>query len=379
VVGVPLAALAAGTFATVGIGALAPELQVEFDLSRGEIGVLTALVSAGAALASRPAGTLTDSSGPVKVLALALVLFAAAILLAALAPAAALFMLAMLIGGLAYGGINPPTNVVVAGRMQGRLGFFMSVKQTGVPIGGFLAGLALPPLAVWLSWRYAFGVAAAAALAVAASTVLLRGAARLRTPVADHGGRGPDRRDRLAIGFYGFVMAGTQWVFLAYVVLYLSESRGFSLQRAGLVLSVATAVSVAGRLFWGWVSDRPGSRVASLLGASAIGLAMLCLLAIGIPDAAVWPVAALTGAALVGWNGAFHALVADLAGPRSIGRLSGEMMAVVFAGAVVVPPLLGFVSEALDSWSTLWASAAIVVGLAALVLWAGVRAPSLDP
>ena len=376
VVGVSLAALAAGTFATVGIGALAPKLQEEFDFSRGEIGLLIALVSVGSALASRRAGTLTDSVGPVRVLALSLVFFAGAILVAAAAPAAVLFMAALLAGGLAYGGINPPTNVVVAGRMEGRLGFFMSVKQTGVPIGGFLAGVVLPPIAIWISWRFAFAFAALTALAVAGSTALLQGAAVLRSTGPSDVETGPSRRERISMGFYGFVMAGAQWVFVTYLVLYLTAGRGFSLQAAGLVLALAMAVSVAGRLFWGWLSDRPGRRVSALLGATALALAMLALLAGGIGGAAVWPVAALTGGALVGWNGAFHALIADRAGSGGIGRLSGEMMAVVFAGCVVFPPLLGFLSEALDSWTFLWAGTAAAVALAGAGLLAGSRKPA---
>jgi MFS family permease len=379
VVGVSLAALAAGTFATVGIGVLAPELQAEFEFSRGEIGLLTALVSVGAALASRRAGALTDSAGPVKVLACSLCLFAAAILVCALAPAAPLLMAAMLVGGLAYGGINPPTNVVIAGRMQGRLGFFMSLKQTGVPVGGLLSGIVLPPLAIWVSWRLAFGVAAFVALAVALSTTLLRGAPVLRTLGAGEDRGGPSRRERVAIGLYGFVMAGSQWVFITYAVLYLTDSRGFSLQRAGAVLSLAMAVSVAGRIFWGWLSDRPGRRVPALVGAGAVALTMLALLAGGVHGAAVWPVAAITGAALVGWNGAFHALVADRAARGGVGRLSGEVMAVVFAGSVCLPPLFGFVSEEFDSWTLLWSSTAVVVAVAAFVLWAGTRARAPEP
>jgi MFS family permease len=376
VVGVSLAALAAGTFATVGIGALAPELQDEFSFSRGEIGLLIALVSVGSALASRRAGALTDSAGPVRVLATSLVFFAAAILVAAAAPLAVLFMLAVLAAGLAYGGINPPTNVIVAGRMEDRLGFFMSVKQTGVPVGGFLAGLVLPPIAILVSWRFAFAFAAVTALAAAGSTALLQGAAVLRSSGRAHVETGPSRRERISMGFYGFVMAGAQWVFVTYLVLYLTDGRGFSLQAAGLVLALAMAVSVAGRLFWGWLSDRPGRRVSALLGAAALALAMLALIAGGIGGAGLWPVAALTGAALVGWNGAFHALIADRAGAGGIGRLSGEMMAVVFAGCVVFPPLLGFLSEALDSWTVLWAGTAAGVALAGVGLLAGSRKPA---
>lgn len=373
VVGVSLASLAAGTFCTVGIGALAPELQADLGFSRAELGLLTALVFAGASAASRKAGTLTDSAGPVAVLAGSLVLFAAAFAVVATASAEAVVMAAAFVAGLGYGSVNPPTNVVIAGAMTRRLGFFMSLKQTGVPVGGFLAGLILPAIAVALSWRWAFGFAVLLVLVVAASTVLLRGAAVIQVSGSGDEDAGPGRRERAAIAVYGFVMAGIQWVFLTYFVLYLTDRQGFSLPHAGVALSLATAFSVAGRLFWGWLSDRRGHRVAVLVVASAIAAAALALLATGVGGAAVWPLAAVTGAALVGWNGVFHALLTDRAGPGTLGRLSGEVMALVFAGSVVLPPLIGLASERTDSWSLLWALAAGFVLAAGAVLWAAVR------
>jgi MFS family permease len=372
-VGVSLAALAAGTFCTVGIGVLAPELQADLGFSRAEIGLLTALVFAGASIASRRAGVLTDSLGPTIVLAGSLVLFAVAFGVAATVPIAGVVLGAAFVAGLGYGGTNPPTNVVIAGSMTSRLGFFMSLKQTGVPLGGFLAGLVLPPIAVALSWHWAFGFGVLVVLAVAASTALLRGANVLRVQARDVDAEGPSRRERLVIAAYGFVMAGIQWVFLTYFVLYLTDDQGFSLQLAGAALSIATVFSVAGRLFWGWLSDRRESRVVVLLTTSGIAVAALALLAAGVGGAAIWPLAAVIGAALVGWNGVFHALLTDRAGSGAIGRLSGEVMALVFAGSVVLPPLIGLASERTDSWTLLWSVAAAFVAAAAIVLRAAVR------
>ena len=373
VVGVSLASLAAGTFCTVGIGALAPELEADLGFSRAELGLLTALVFAGASAASRKAGTLTDSVGPVAVLASSLLLFAIAFSVVATASMEGVVMAAAFVAGLGYGATNPPTNVVIAGAMSRRLGFFMSLKQTGVPIGGFLAGLVLPAVAVALSWRWAFGLAVLVVLLVAASTALLRGVNVLRVAPGNAAEEGPSRRERIAIALYGFVMAGIQWVFLTYFVLYLTDEQGFSLQRAGVALSLATAFSVGGRLFWGWLSDRPGHRVAVLVASSAIAAATLALIAAGVGGAAIWPLAAVTGAALVGWNGVFHALLTDRAGPGTVGKLSGEVMALVFAGSVVLPPLIGLVSEKTDSWTLLWALAAGCVAVAALGLRVTVR------
>ena len=69
---ISLASLGAAAFAGVAIGVLAPNLKHAFGFSRTEIGIVSALVTLGAAIASRPAGRLTDRLGPWRVLVLAL-------------------------------------------------------------------------------------------------------------------------------------------------------------------------------------------------------------------------------------------------------------------------------------------------------------------
>jgi MFS family permease len=314
------------------------------------------------------------------VLGVSLVLYAGAIMLAALAPHGYVVMVGFFLAGLAYGGISPATNVVIAGSSWRRLGLFMSVKQTGIPIGGFLAGIVLPPVALALSWRWALALGAVLALGVAVATLLLRGAHVLEVrdaapePVAPY-----PRRELIAIGLFGGVMAGTQWAFLTYLVLYLTDGHGWSLRTAGLGLSLATAFSVGGRLFWGWFSDRPGRRVPSLLTAAGIGAAMLTLLAAGVGGPALWLVIAATGVALVGWNGAYHALVTDRAGVGRVGRAAGEAMSFVFTGSVILPPLLGLVSQTTDSWALLWSLSAGLVAAAGAILWTGLRSSVVQP
>ena len=380
VVGVSMAALAAGTFAIVAIGALAPKLEADLGLSRAEVGFLTSLVFIGSMISSRRAGALTDSLGAARVLGLSLVCFAAAMAAAAAAPDAALFMIAVLGAGIAYGGVNPPTNVVVAGRLVRRLGFFLSLKQSGVPLGGLLAGVVLPPVAVAFGWRWAFGLAVAVCLAAAALTPLLRNAAVIRSAAGSPRGLPGARRQLVVVGAFGFVMSGTQWTFLTYLTLYLTGERGFGLADAGLALAVAQALGAGGRLLCGHLSDAEGRRIRILLAMACLALTSLALLASNPGTAAIWPVVAVSGFAIVGWNGAYHALVAERAGPGRVGRASGEALFFGFAGAVTVPPLLGVLADATGSWQPLWAVAAAAVGLAGLALWAGLRvvAPVVD-
>jgi MFS family permease len=189
-----------------------------------------------------------------------------------------------------------------------------------------------------------------------------------------------DRRRLIVVGAFGFVMSGTQWTFLTYLSLYLTGIHGFSLAEAGLALAMAQFLGAAGRLLWGHLSDAPGRRVNILLAMACLALVSLALLASDPGAAAIWPVVAVSGFAIVGWNGAYHALVAERAGPGKVGRASGEALFFVFGGSVAVPPLLGLLADATGSWQALWAVAAAAVGLAGVGLWAGLRvvAPVVD-
>jgi MFS family permease len=368
---ISLTALGAAAFAGVGVGALAPDLTDEFGFSRTEIGIVSALVMLGASTASRPMGKLTDRLGPYKVLIGSLVAMAVAAAISATAVNGWVLMAGVLLLGLAYGAVGPPTNVAIAGRMQGGIGFFMSLKQAGMPAGSFLAGLILPSVAEWLSWRWAIALTGVVALAVAAFSGPLR-----RTGSIDRGsGRSaigrdeaPPQRTWWALGAFGFLMAGGQWCFLGYLVLYLHDERGFSHPAAGAALAVGTACSVGGRLVWGWVSDRPGWRARSLMMASVLGTIGCSLLAADLPRPLIWPVVALTGAALIGWNGAFLGVVADRAKRGTVGHASGTVMTIVFAGAVAVPPLFGWLSEVADAWTLIWGLAAGFAACAGIAL-----------
>lgn len=374
VLAVSFLALAAGTLATAAPGTLAPELRTAFGFSRTEIGLLTSLVFVGAILSSRRAGRRTDQAGAAPVLAAASVGLAVALVLAAIAPNGRAFMATMLLLGLAYGAVNPPTNVIVAGSLaRRRRGFFLSLKQSGVPLGALLAGVLLPPAAVAFGWRAALLLAAAGSLLVAASTVVLRGAGTSGGADGPHSLPPGPRLEALALGFFGFVMAGIQWSFISYLTLFLTQRHGFALSLAGIALGVAQACGAAGRLTWGWLSDVPGRRVTILVGMAMLTSCSLAALASGVGGELLWPIVAVSGFAIVGWNGAYHALLADRAGSDRVGRASGDALAVVYAGPVVLPPLIGLGVDATGSWGLSWLAAAGLVALAAATLRVGLR------
>lgn len=182
-----------------------------------------------------------------------------------------------------------------------------------------------------------------------------------------------------SLGFFGFVMSGVQWAYFTYATLYLTESLRFGHIVAGAGLALAQAFGILGRLTWGSLSDRSGKRVQFLLAIAVGGIACLCLFAAGPGRVGVWPLLAASGFAIVGWNGAFHALVAERAGPGRIGRISGTILVFIFGGSVAIPPTAGALVDAFGSWRPLFVLSAVAVGVAALVLWAGLRAVAMRP
>ena len=370
-----LAALASANFSIVALGVLAPELQLEFGFSKAEVGFLISLIFMGGALMSYPAGRLTDRVGPAVVLAWALGLFAVAMLAASVSSNIAVFLLLISLGGIAYGGVNPPTNVLVSWGRDRHIGFLLSLKQSGVPLGGIIAGISLPPVVVTFGWRWGLASTALSCMVVATATMLLRSknsgktlhskgtSVRNRFSLA--------RRELVALGIFGFVMSGTQWSIFAYLTLFLIEEHSFGLPVAGLALALTQGFGVIARIVWGWLSDQVGRRLMILGLLSLIAVACLAAMALGAHGLAMWFVLAVIGITVIGWNGAYYALVVDRAGKGSVGRASASAIIFIFAGSVVMPPLFGLVIDVWGSWTPFWILSALLVAFAGFGLRLG--------
>ena len=145
-------------------------------------------------------------------------------------------------------------------------------SQTGVTLGGLVAGLTLPGLAHQLGWREALFAPVAGALVIAVLVVATRtNLQRQIGPQPPHdevAGMIPIRLGwRLGVGTFGFLMAGVQQGFMAYLTLFLTDAHGYALGVAGLSFAVMMVGGTVGRLGWAVVSDRwfAGNRWTGLL------------------------------------------------------------------------------------------------------------------
>jgi MFS family permease len=262
--------------------------------------------------------------------------------------------------------------VVLAAFPRESRGLPMGIRQAAIPLGGLAAAIALPLLASAWGWRWTL---AAAAIVPLVGTAIIAGA-RMPAPVGgDAGGRSHlaliARTPKIVYaGIWALVFVGGQYALLTYLALYLEDDLGVGRTEAFATVALANLMGVAGRLAWGWLSDRAfGSRRRpGLVALSLLGILSTALLA-GAPSGEAMPVvvvgAALGGFCLIGWQGLWVTMVSELAPEGSSGTAVGFALLFTNAGIVLWPPLLGLTADVTGSFRWSWAllGAALVAAL----------------
>jgi MFS family permease len=361
---VSLALLALPVMATV----VAQALGVSATLT----GMFVAIVYIGAIASSLASGSAVARFGAIRVSQAGLVLCAAGLVLCALPSVAAVALGAFLIG-LGYGPITPASSHLLAlTTPPHRMSLVFSVKQTGVPLGGMLAGAIVPGLVLLAGWQAALLAVAAANLLCALASQPLRGALD-----AD---RQPDRvlafgnllqplhlvlsqRVLARLAAFSFVFSAVQLSLSTYLVTYLHEALDYGLVKAGLALSVAQIGGIVGRVAWGYVSDRwlGAQRVLAVLA----GLMALSTLGTALLNTQVPPVLVFT---LLIVFGVYLAEVARRAPPGMASTATGGTLAVTFFGVVLGPALFGALAAVGGGYRTGFAALAVPTALCFLSL-----------
>lgn len=351
VVTVLLALLAvhlAGMGAFLTLPVLAPLVAPSAGLPPSLAGLHTSIVYAGT-LASGPlTGTLIARYGAVRLLQVSLVVIATGLAIATLGPAWAL-ALSALVCGVGHGPLTPSGSQVLHARAPARRrSLIFGIKQTGVPAGAALIGLAAPVIAISLGWRGAVLLVAAFGLFVALTLAPLRRTmdadADPTRPISWRGmldSLGLFRRDPAlrAITIAASAFGIGQFCFSSFFVVFQVEALGYELVAAGANLALAQLAGVVGRIGWGLVADHLSpAPVLRLLGVSiAAASAALALAGPHWPGAAVAAAGIAMGATAIGWNGVLLGEAARLAPPGQAGAATA-MLGVVFALVMLAAP-----------------------------------------
>jgi len=368
------------SMALLALPVMAPVVAVALGVSTAYTGLYVAVVYAGAMVASLAAGAAVARFGAIRVSQAGLLLCAAGLGLCVVPSLPAIALGALLIG-LGYGPITPASSHLLALTTPAhRLSLVFSVKQTGVPLGGVLAGAGVPGLLLLVDWQGALLVASAASLLCALAAQPLRQELDAdRDPNASLALGSLGQPVRLVLSHPALTMlAGCSFVFscaqlslTTFLVVYLHETLAYGLVAAGLALSLSQFGGVAGRILWGWVADRwlGARRMLALLAAvMALSGVATALLQPGMSAVLVLGVLFVFGASAVGWNGVYLAEVARQAPPGMASIATGGTLAFTFFGVVLGPPVFGAISAMFGSYRAGYAALAIPLGLCVLML-----------
>ena len=332
----------------------APVLLARLGLGPVAVGIYIAVVYVGASISSQWGAALIRRWGPIRTSQFSLLLCGVGLLLVATPQLAAALAGALLIGA-GYGPITPASSEMLARTTPAEhFALVFSIKQTGVPAGGALAGL-IVPLAIGAGG--AFAALAVVALFCAAGVALaeplrarldalrdparpLPSLARMTEPIRFVLAGGVLRQ----LALCSLVFSAVQVCLTSYLVSFLNGDLRWSLVAAGAALSAAQAGGVVGRIGWGVVADRRGSARGTLLGlAVAMALAGVAMSLLTPATPAGWVVALLVvyGATAVGWNGVFLATVARVVAVQQAALATAGSLFFTYLGVVVGPPLFG--------------------------------------
>jgi MFS transporter, ACS family, hexuronate transporter len=372
----------------LGIPAIAPLIRDDLGLSTVQAGSFLSAYYIGPSLMSLPAGRMSDVWGIARTMVLGQLLIAVGLFAVSGSWSFALLSLLMVLAGTGYGMLNPSTaKAVLIWFPRKYRATVVGLKQVGLPFGGALGALIMPPLALWIGWREAVALSASIIAGLGVLTWLLYRdppAAAADTGRAGGGSLGAVLRNRdlwmVSVCTLGF--AGMQTVWMAYLVLYLRDVVAMPLVTAARFLVLAQLTGALGRVAFGILSDRFfGGRRRVVLVLAGLGSSVCSLLIAGTgPETSPWLFAVLAlvfGFVGIGWNGVQYTLMAELVEPRFVGTAVGLGLAVSSFGVTVFPPLFGAFVERAGGWTVPWITLAVAMA-ASLCLLIPVREGRLD-
>jgi MFS family permease len=368
------------SMALLTVPVMAPVLAPALGVPAAWLGGFIALGYLGAMFSSMVSGAMVPRLGAIRVSQWGLLLCAAG-LLSCMLPVWPATALGALLIGCGYGPITPASSHLLALTTPARrMSLVFSIKQTGVPLGGVLAGALVPGALLLIGWRGTLATVALACLACAALAQPLRVALdadrRGGQPLAPAVLLRPVRmvlghRALAALAACSFLFSAVQVSFVAYLVTYLHDALGLTLLAAGVALSVAQLAGVIGRVAWGAVADHGlGSRNTLMLLASliVIGSLLAAVLQGDWPAVLIWAVVALLGGSAIGWNGVYLAEVARQAPLGQAGVATGGSLMFTFFGVVLGAPAFGALASASGDYRIAFAALAVPALLSLAVL-----------
>lgn len=368
--------------ALMALPSIAPAVAKDFGISTAYLGAYVACVYLAAMFSTVMGGIGVKRWGAIRLSQIGLFCSGVGLFLSAVPHPVTVVVGAILIGA-GYGPITPASShLLIKSTPPHQLSLVFSIKQTGVPLGGMMAGAMVPPIEALANWQIALLAVGLACVVCALLVSPLRASldhdrdptarASLRTSLVNPVlmvWRHPALR---TLAFVSFLFVFAQLACTAYIVTFLYEDLGWGLIAAGVALTIAQAAGVGGRILWGYMADRwlgalPMLMViAAILAIAAIGAALLSETS---SYAFLFVVLALLGATAIGWNGVYLAEVARRAPKGQAGMATGGTLGFTFMGVAIGPSMFGLLAEGVGSYGLAYLFLVIPATIVIFLLW----------
>ena len=357
-------------------GALTEPIRKEFHLSDTQVGLLGSIFIWLYAIVGVPLGRIADTASRKKLLAGAVVVWAALTASAALASSFTMLLISRLGVGVGEAGCAPAATSWLGDLFPpDRRSRVLALFMLGVPIGGALSFFFSGTLAQAYGWRTSMALAAAPALLLVPALLLLR--------EPERGASEPNAGAFEAASMWSILRIPTLWWIIASGVLlnfsaysiasflpaFLSRVHGLSLAASGVASGVVYIFggviggTLAGVLGDSIVRRRADGRLLVASIASLVAAPLACL-AILQPSGAIIAAViffALTYAALTSYYGLVYSAIQDLVAPNQRGTtMAVYFLAMYLCGASFGPLLTGRLSDLLARRAATLAGSATV-------------------
>lgn len=371
----PLAAtLAVQTLATMALyslPAVAPAVARDLHVNGALVGGFVATAYGVGIISALLSPALIRRYGGVRATQVVLLAALGMLAIAGTARGVAALGISAVVLGLAYGAAAPASTHLLAPKTPASVfNTIMSLRQIGVPLGGVLAALILPPLVGNFGWR---GALLAETVPVVALILLMeiprkawdsdldltrhRLAQTLVRPFALL----KDRRiRRLSAGT--FVFSGLQLCFVSFMTVQLTTVAHMDLITAGRVLALYQIAGSVSRPIWGWIADRfltPSHTLAVHGAGMAAAAALTGQFGPAWPGWAIAAVVLLAGCTAGGYTGVAYAEYAHLGSARRT-EATGLGTALMFSGGMLMPTAFSATITASGEYGLAYGAAAVL-------------------
>ncbi len=347
-----------GTMCSFAGPVVAVQAAADLGVKPTSIGIYVAVLYIVGMIGGLGAGGVLARFGVIRTSQAALAAAVLGIVLTGIFPVWPVAIAGAVLLGVAVGPLNPAGSRILARHAPSRWQpFVFSVKQTGTPMGGMLAGLLLPPLVALYDWRIAvILIAIIPALTLLGLQIIRNDLDDDRDPAQPIGLAGfadslrviISNRPLLTLAVMGYFYTFAQLAILSFAVIYLVEGNGLSMAFAGGIFAIIHGSAIPARIFWGLVAGRYISSW-TLLG--LIGIMMSGSILAMSSFSPAWPfwlgalVAVLLGASINGVLGLLLSEFARLAPEGKVGEAAGGGQFFLFFGIVSGPPVFGAIVE----------------------------------